>query len=260
MEKMKGRTIFVAASTEGLGYAIASEAVKEGARVFIGSRSEEKTKKAIEALSREGTVRGAVLDMGQKDSIERWVGEGFKAFNTVDGVVVNAGGPPAGGFEAFGEEDWYNAFNLTLMSSVRLIRHVLPALKKQQKGAILALTSITVKEPWPNLILSGVMRSGVTSLIKALSLELAPLNIRANCLAPGRILTDRLKKLAAYDAEKTGVSLEEQLVRNAEDIPFKRTGKPEELAKAAVFLLSDEASYITGQTLMVDGGLYKALF
>jgi len=258
--KLKDKVVLVAASSEGLGYSIAEQALKEGARVFIGSRNEEKVRNALNSLRASGRVAGEVLDMAKASSIEKWVDTAIAAFGSADGLVVNAGGPPPGGFEAFSDEDWQKAFELTLLSAVRLVRAVLPVMKKKGAGSILTLTSITVKEPWPRLLLSGIMRAGVVSLVKSLSQEYGPLGIRVHNLAPGRIYPNRLRKLDEAEAGKNGIGFEEQRRRNDADIALKRAGVPEEFGRAAVFLLSDAASYINGVTLMADGGLSKTLW
>ena len=258
--KLKDKVVLVAASSEGLGYGIAEQALKEGARVFIGSREEEKVRNSLASLRGLGRAAGDVLDVSKAASISAWVEKALSIHGTVDGLVVNAGGPPPGFFEGLTDEDWQKAFDLTLMSAVRLIRAVLPVMKAKKSGAILALTSLTVKEPWPKLVLSGVMRSGVVSLVKALSEDLGPEGIRVNNLAPGRIYTNRLKKLDEVEAGRNGVSPEEQRKKNDADIPLRRAGLVEEFGKAGVFLLSDAASYINGVTLMADGGLVKTLW
>ena len=258
--KLKDKVILVAASSEGLGYGIAEQALREGAWVFIGSRDVEKVRTALTPLRGLGRAAGDALDVSKAASISAWVEKALSSYGTVDGLVVNAGGPPPGFFGTLSDEDWQKAFELTLLSAVRLIRAVLPVMKAKKTGSILTLSSITVKEPWPKLILSGVMRSGVVSLVKALSEELGPEGIRVNNLAPGRIYTNRLKKLDEVEAGRNGISPEDQRLKNDADIPLKRAGLVEEFGRAGVFLLSDAASYINGVTLMADGGLAKTLW
>ena len=262
---LKGKVLLAAASSEGLGFGIAEKAVEEGARVFIGSRTEEKVSAALEALSVKaeswgGQVAGSVLDMASGESIAAWVAAAISAYGAVDALLVNAGGPPPGNFEAFADDEaWQKAFELTLLSSVRLIRAALPYLKAKG-GSILAITSSSVKEPWPGLILSGVMRSGVASLVKSLSVELAPYGIRVNNIAPGNIMTGRLERLIATEAKGAGISSDERRAQRQANIPMGRIGEVEEFGRAGAFLLSPAASYLNGQTLVVDGGASKFLY
>lgn len=262
---LKGKVLLAAASTEGLGFGIAEKAVEEGAKVFIGSRTEEKVKNALEALAVKaeswgGQVAGGVLDMSSPESIAAWTQKALETFGAIDALLVNSGGPPPGNFEAFADDEaWQKAFEVTLLSSVRLIRAALPALKTKG-GSILTISSSSVKEPWPGLILSGVMRSGVSSLVKSLSVELAPYKIRVNNLGPGKIMTARQKRILANDAAKKGIGLEAHTAAASAEIPLRRIGEVDEFARMGVFLLSDAASYISGQTLIVDGGASKFLY
>lgn len=262
---LKGKVLLAAASSDGLGYGIAEKALQEGAKVYIGSRTKENVEAALARLAAVaktsgGSVDGSPLDMGSGESIASWVALGLATFGSIDALLVNAGGPPPGNFETFdGDEAWQKAFDLTLLSSVRLIRAALPSLKVHG-GSILTITSSAVKEPWPGLILSGVMRSGVASLVKSLSVELGPKGIRVNNLAPGKIMTGRLKKLLDSEAQKRGVSFNEQVAKTNGDIPLGRIGVVDEFARTGVFLLSDAASYISGQTVLVDGGASKFLY
>lgn len=257
---IKDKVFMVAGASSGLGYAIAQKLAAEGARVSIGSRSERNIAEAAAAISQETTaeVRGYVFDARDRHSINRWVEQTQQDFHQLDGIVINAGGPTPGFFEEFDDAAWESAFELTLLSAVRMIRACLPALK-QQGGSILTLTSSAVKEPIDILLLSNVMRSGVASLVKSLSGELAKDNIRINNLIPGLIATDRIEALNQYLANRTDTS-PEQIQRNAQaNIPMGRYGKPEEFANAATFLLSDAASYISGTSIVVDGGKMKSL-
>jgi 3-oxoacyl-[acyl-carrier protein] reductase len=198
--------------------------------------------------------------MASPPSIEAWVRAGRESLGEPDALLVNSGGPPSGDFEALFEDSaWQTAFDTTLMSSVRLIRAVLPSLKTKG-GAVLAITSSSVKEPWPGLILSGVMRSGVASLLKSLSVELAPYGIRVNNIAPGNILTGRLERLIAAEAAKAGITPGARRAEREATIPLGRIGEVEEFGRMGAFLLSPAASYISGQTVLVDGGASKFLY
>ncbi len=251
----------VAAGSRGLGFGIAEACAKEGAHVCIASRSQEKVDDAVMKLGKYGGgVQGATVDAKDSDSILEWTDGVISRFGRVDGLVVNAGGPPAGRFDDFDEDDWYDAFELTLMSAVRMIRSVLPTMREQKSGSILTITSSSIKEPIDTILLSNVMRSGVTSLVKSLSRDLAPSGIRINNIVPGTILTDRIHQLANKRAEMTGVEVDEMMTNMEAPIPLGRFGKPEEFGTTGAFLLSDAASYTTGVSYFVDGGLSRTLF
>ena len=191
--------------------------------------------------------------------IQAWVDATLEHFGAIDALVVNAGGPPPGGFGDFADEDWQAAFELTLLSAVRLVRTALPALKKSG-GNILFMTSSSVKEPIDFLLLSNVMRSGVASLGKSLSRSLAGEGLRVNTIVPGIVETDRIKALVANQASAAGVAQEVQRKAMEALVPLGRFGRPEEFARVAAFLLSPAASYINGETVTVDGGTMKTLF
>ena len=259
---LKDKVIMVAAASKGLGYGIAQAVAREGATVSIGSRTEVDILATAASLRAEtgASTLGCVLDARDPASITSWAEATVAQFGGVDGLVVNAGGPPAGGFDDFDDAAWHAAFELTLLSSVRMIRTVLPHLRARGGGSILAVTSSSVKEPIDILLLSNVMRSGVVSLLKSLSRELAPEQIRVNNLVPGRILTNRVKSLDGIGAEKAGRSVAEQQAIQEKQIPWGRYGTIEEFGRAGAFLLSDAASYITGETLIVDGGAMKTVW
>ncbi len=259
---LRGKVAMVAASSKGLGFGIARELAREGAMVSIGSRNEAEIFDAAEALAEEtGTeVLANVLDAANPESILQWVENTNETFGGVEMLVVNAGGPPAGTFDDFDDAAWQAAFELTLLSSVRMIRAVLPFMRQEGGGSILTITSCSVKEPIDFLLLSNVMRSGVTSLAKSLSQQLAPENIRVNNLMPGRINTDRVQALDAMLAETRGRSVDEIRKAVEQGIPLGRYGTIEEFGRLGAFLLSDAASYITGQTIAADGGSIKTVW
>lgn len=251
----------VAAGSRGLGFGIAEACAMEGANVCIASRSQDKVDAAVMALGKHGAgVQGATIDAKDPDSILEWTDGVISRFGRIDGLVVNAGGPPAGRFDDFSEDDWYDAFELTLMSAVRMIRGVLPTMREQGSGSILTITSSSIKEPIDTILLSNVMRSGVVSLVKSISRDLAPQGIRINNLVPGTIHTDRIDQLANRRAEMLGVDVDEMMKEMESPIPMTRFGKPEEFGKTGAFLLSDAASYTTGVSYWVDGGLSRTLF
>ncbi|AJQ93599.1 SDR family oxidoreductase [Gynuella sunshinyii] len=260
--QLKDKVIMVAAASQGMGYAIARQCALEGAKVSMASRDKMAIEAAAETIRAEsGTeVRAYQFDARDGGSIERWVADTIVDLGPVNGLLVNAGGPPTGQFESFDDNDWQAAFELTLMSAVRLIRAVLPSMKQTGGGSILTLTSSSVKEPIDVLILSNVMRSGVTSLVKSLSQQLAGDKIRVNNIIPGLIDTQRVQGMDQAMADKLGISREERKAQVESTLPWGRYGRPEEFANAATFLLSEAASYITGASLTVDGGKMKTVW
>ena len=258
---LSDKVFMVAAASKGLGRAIAENLASEGAKLSLGSRRISVIKDTAETISNEtgSTTIGYELDVSSLDSIQKWYQSTIRDFGRVDGLVINAGGPPTGSFESFDDENWQNAFDLTLMSAVRLIREVLPIMKEQKSGVILALTSSSIKEPIDGLLFSNVFRSGVNALVKTLSRELSEYGIRINNIVPGRIDTDRVKSLDSINANKSGITKDQQKNIQEKSIPLGRYGTPDEFGKAATFLLSDVASYVTGTSLIVDGGKIKSI-
>jgi 3-oxoacyl-[acyl-carrier protein] reductase len=257
---LRGKTALVAASSQGLGFAIAERLVKEGANVMISGRDEEKLKAKASELESIGGGRVAYqkTDITNAVEIKRLIAVTVETFNNIDILVNNAGGPPAGSFEDLSDDAWYASFELNLLSYVRMTRAALPYLKKQG-GKILNIASSSIKEPIPGLILSNTFRTGIVGLSKTLASELAPYNILINTIAPGRIATDRVKHLDQVNADKLGVDLNTIEMQVKAGIPLKRYGTPEEFANIAVFLLSDANTYMTGSSFLVDGGMIKAI-
>ncbi len=244
---LKGRGALVAAASKGLGRACAEALIAEGADVFISSRDPA----AIESTAKQiGAAGWFAADVSKPGDPEALVSAAVGRLSSLDMLVVNAGGPPPGTFQSTLLENWEVAFQLTLMSAVRLVRAGLPHLKKSDQGRIVFITSISVRQPLPNIALSNAMRGAVTGLAKTLSRELAPDRITVNCLAPDAILTDRTRQIAAA----SGVDAEEWIKKQAAAAPMGRLGDPAELGAACAFLCSKQAGYITGQTLGVDGG------
>jgi 3-oxoacyl-[acyl-carrier protein] reductase len=244
---LKDRRALVTAASKGLGRACAEALVAEGARVFITSRdlaSIEATGKAIKAVGWAGA------DVSRDGDPEAVVEQARVKLGGIDLLVVNAGGPPPGTFQTTPLESWEPAFHLTLMSAVRLVKAALPDLKVSGQGRVVFITSVSVRQPIANLILSNSLRAGVTGMAKTLSREVAADGITVNCLAPDAILTDRIRSLATA----AGGDPEEQLKRRAAEAPMRRFGDPAEFGAACAFLCSRQAGYITGQTLGVDGG------
>jgi 3-oxoacyl-[acyl-carrier protein] reductase len=259
---LQGKVAMVAASSRGLGFGVARELAREGVKVSIASRDLDAAEKAAAELREEtaASVLASRMDAKNPASIADWTSRTISEFGGVDLLVANAGGPPAGSFDNFSDESWQEAFELNLLSTIRMIRSVLPSMRQRGGGSILAITSVTVKEPSEQLILSNVMRSGVASLLKTLSIQLAPDGIRVNNIMPGRIDTDRIRSLDETRARQLDKTPEECRVDAVKMIPLARYGSSSEFGKAAAFLLSDAASYITGSSLALDGGSLKTVW
>ena len=254
---LKGKRALISASSRGLGYGIAGALAAEGAQVSMGSRDEQKlAESAREIREKTGsTVHSFALNSSDSESIQSWVESSLNAMGGADILVINAGGPPIGTFLDLKEEDWQLGFNLTLMSAVRMIQAIVPALKEAGGGSILAITSLSAKEPIDNLVLSNVFRSGVIAMLKGLSRELAPFNIRVNNIMPGRIDTDRVRNLDRTLALEKDITVDQQKTLSENTIPLGRYGTIEEFGQAAAFLCSTGAAYVTGATFVMDGGL-----
>ena len=258
---LQGKTTVVTASSAGLGKAIAVALGREGANVVMCSRSQERIEAAAADVRDQGVeVLPLEVDVTNPDDIERLISSAVDRFGGVDVLVSNAGGPPAGTFDRFDDAAWQHAFELTLMSAVRLIRRTIPEMQQRGGGSIVVMTSSSIKQPIPHLLLSNVMRAGVSALAKTLSDELTGDNIRVNNLVPGRIATQRIEELDRANAERQGVDIETVTRQQLGNIPMGRYGDAEEFAAGAVFLASDAASYITGATLQVDGGMIRSLW
>ncbi|WP_243291671.1 SDR family oxidoreductase [Bacillus sp. FJAT-47783] len=257
---INGLNALVIASSQGLGKAIAKKLVEEGANVMLVSRNEEKLKQTanqLEALQK-GNVHYITADITSKEDIKLVVKETASRFGSIDMLLNNAGGPKAGTFEEMTDEDWQSAFELNVLSYIRIIREALPYLK-QSNGRIVNIASSSVKEPIPGLILSNTFRTAIVGLTKTLAMEFASHQILINTVAPGRIATDRVAQLDEINANKQGLTKEEIEERMKSIIPLGRYGQPEEFANYAVFLLSKLNTYVTGQTLLVDGGIVKSI-
>lgn len=256
---LSGKRAVVAGASRGLGYAIARELAAEGARVAICSREAARIEGAASRIRGEtgAEVRAAAVDVTDAAAIRRWLEEVAAPWGGIDLLVPNAGGPPPGRFDDLDEEIWDHAYRLTLRSALAFARHARPHLGPG--AAVLFMTSISVKEPMATLALSTIFRPGVASLAKLLADEWAADGIRVNHLVPGIIATERVRSLDEHDAAEAGITPEEAARRRAARVPLGRYGTPREYAAAAVFLLSDAASYVTGATLQVDGGMLREI-
>lgn len=263
---LENKVALVLASSKGLGFACAQGLYTEGANVVICSRSMENlemAKKKIEkkeSLNSESTVYPIVADLMYEDQIENLIEKTLNEFGKIDILVHNAGGPPSGPINKITREDWANSIDLNLLSFIRITNLIIPIMQKQKIGRIIAITSVSVKQPLINLVLSNTTRLGVVGYAKTLANEYGKDNILVNVVCPGPTLTDRMKELISKTVQETGKSEKEVKKSWVDPIPLGRLGKPEEIANLVVFLASEKASYITGTVIQVDGGFVKSPF
>lgn len=256
---LKGKTALIAGASRGLGYAVARGLLLEGCRVAINGRNIASLESAANKLRAEtgGEVVPVPGDVADPVIPAQLINSAIKALGNLDLLVTNAGGPPAGQFESFDDAVWQKAIDLSLMSHVRLIRAALPHLKASQSASVLTVTSYSVKQPIPNLVLSNSIRAATVGLTKTLALEVGNAGIRFNSILPAWTETERVTELMTNRAAQNGTTVEVEITRQSKESPLGRMATPEEFANAAVFLLSPAASYITGVMLSVDGGMFK---
>lgn len=258
---LKGKVALVAAASRGLGRAVAKELAAEGAVLVLCSRNaatiSQTAKEITEATGAD--VLALAADVSQVEDVARLVQSGIERFGRIDILVTNAGGPPAGPFESFSLEQWEAATRLTLFSAIELARNVLPGMKERRWGRVLNITSIAVKQPVENLILSNSLRAAVTGFARTLANEVASFGITVNNIMPGYTRTERVEELSRMMAEKEGISPADFVARWEKEIPMRRLGEPREFAALAAFLVSERASYVTGTSVPADGGWIRAL-
>jgi 3-oxoacyl-[acyl-carrier protein] reductase len=257
--QLKNKRALVTGASRGLGLATARGLVNEGCRVAINSRNAEKLNDTARQLSFDFATEVFPLpgDVTDPAMPEMLVQQAAQALGGVDILITNAGGPPPGPFDSFTDSTWQSAIELSLMSHVRLIRAALPWLRKSSAASVLAITSYSVKQPIPNLVLSNSIRAATVGLIKTLALELGADGIRFNSILPAWTETERVYALMENRARVNGTTVSEEMAIQAKDSALGRMGTPQEFANAAVFLVSPAAAYITGVMLTVDGGMYK---
>jgi 3-oxoacyl-[acyl-carrier protein] reductase len=258
---LKGRVAIVAASSQGIGRATAEAFAAEGCKVAMCARNAEALEAAAAQIRNKykGDVFASAFDVTDAAAVQGFVKAIVERFGSVDVCVTNAGGPPAKGFLATTTDDWRKAVNANFLSTVYFAREVIPQMQKRHWGRIITITSITTKQPVPDLVLSNAVRAAVVGLVKSLSSEFGKDGILVNNVGPGYTATDRLKELAKARAASSGTAEREIFKAWAADSALKRVGEPREVAETIVWLASEAASFVTGQTILVDGGAYKGL-
>ncbi|HEX7313614.1 MAG TPA: SDR family oxidoreductase [Pyrinomonadaceae bacterium] len=258
---LKGKVALVAAASRGLGRAVAEELAAEGASLVLCARGAGPLSEACEQIERAtgAAVLGVAGDVSSSEDVSRIVGAGLERFGRVDILVTNSGGPPAGTFDSLSPQEWEAATRLTLTSVLELTRAVLPGMKERRWGRILNVTSIAVKQPVDNLMLSNSLRAAVTGFARTLANEVAADGITVNNLLPGYTRTERVEELARALADREGLAEADVRARWEAEIPMRRLGETREFAALAAFLASERASYITGTSVTVDGGWVRSL-
>ncbi len=259
--QLKDKVAVVMAASKGLGAGTARAFAEEGARVVISGRDLKTLQRTAETISNatKAQVLAVEADSSLADDVTRLMDTTVKTFGRLDALVVNAGGPPSGRFMDFDDAAWQSAIDLTLMSAVRAARAAIPIMQKQRAGSITFITSVSVKHTIDNLIFSNSLRLAVAGIVKTLSREVGPDNIRVNVIGPGYTATDRIMELANANAQRNGTSVQEELAKTGANTALGRVATIDEFAKPCVFLASPAAGYITGAVLMVDGGQSRAI-
>jgi 3-oxoacyl-[acyl-carrier protein] reductase len=258
---IRNRVAMVAAASKGLGRATALSLGQEGCKVSICGRTPENleaTRKELEALGIE--VLAVPCDVSRLEELEAWHQQTVAALGPVDILVTNTGGPKAASFQELSEADWVSGIDSTLMNVVRLCHLVLPGMRSCGWGRIVNITSLVAKQPTPILTISSTLRAGISGLTKTLAQETARDGVTVNALLPGHVMTDRQTHLGELKSKAEGISLQDYFARTAASIPVGRIGRPEEIGDAIAFLCSERASYITGTSLQVDGGIIQSTF
>jgi 3-oxoacyl-[acyl-carrier protein] reductase len=258
---LKGRGVVVAASSQGIGRATAEAFAREGAQVAMCARTETPLHEAADKIRNEtgAEIVAEPVDVTDAAQVQRFIEQVAKRFGRIDVCVANAGGPPAKNFLSISTEEWRNAVDLNFLSVVHLARAVIPYMQRHRWGRIITITSVTVKQPVAELIMSNAVRAAVVGLVKSLSNEFGKDGILVNNVAPGYTATERLQELAGVRALAAGTSPEQIYAGWTAEIPLRRLGDPKDIADVILWLASERAAYVTGQTLLADGGIYRGL-
>ena len=258
--ELQGRVAMVAAASKGIGKACALALAAEGCKVSLCARSAAELEKTRAEASQHAEALAVVTDVSAKQDLERWHQQTLAAFGTVDILVTNTGGPPVSRFMQLSDEQWQTGVASTLLNVVRLARLVIPAMQQRRWGRIIHLTSLVAKQPLDELTISSTLRAGLSGLTKTLANQLGPDNITVNAVLMGHILTDRQAHLADVRVQERGITHEQYFAQQAAEIPLRRLGEPHEVGEVVAFLASERASYLTGVSLQVDGGLIRGTF
>jgi len=258
---LKGKVALITGASQGMGRSTAEAIAEEGARVAICARKPETIKAVGEAIASKYKVDviAEAADVTNLEKLQAFVRKVEQKFGVIDVVVANGGGPPSKQFAQTTLEDWRQAFELNFMFVAALAQAVLPGMQKRKWGRFITITSTSVRQAIPDIVLSSAIRPAVVGLIKSLAIEYGPHNITFNNIGPGWTATERLHELADLRAKGAGIQKEQIYDKWAAEVPLRRLGKPEEVADAIVWLASERAAYITGQTILVDGGVYKGM-
>ena len=248
----------VAAASKGLGKACAIALAREGCKVSICARNAGELEKTRSEVGSHSDTLAVVADVSSANDLENWHRRTMDSFGHVDILVTNTGGPPVKRFMELSDEDWLSGVESTLMNVVRLSRLVIPGMRDRRWGRIIHLTSLVAKQPVDELTISSALRAGLSGLTKTMANQLGPSNITVNAILTGHILTDRQYALADVRTREKGITHEEYFAQQAAEIPLRRIGEPREIGEVAAFLASERASYVTGVSLQVDGGLIRS--